>query len=66
MIIKLIQLYQRWISPVLPASCRFAPTCSDYARQSFERYPTLKGFFLTVKRIVKCHPYCEGGIDPVP
>lgn len=64
--LALIWLYSYLISPLLPASCRFYPTCSAYAREAYERYGVLKGSFLTVKRILKCHPYHPGGYDPVP
>lgn len=61
-----ITIYRRVISPLLPPSCRFIPTCSEYAIIAFKRYGFLKGFVLTVKRISKCHPFHEGGYDPVP
>ena len=64
-LVNLVQFYQRWISPLLPSACRFAPTCSEYARQSLVKYP-VKGVFLSLKRLLRCHPFCEGGIDPVP
>lgn len=60
-----IRGYRRFISPLLPPTCRFHPTCSDYAQQAFERYGVLRGFWLTIKRLVKCHPYHPGGFDPL-
>ncbi len=54
------------ISSVLPARCRFQPSCSTYAYQAIEIYGFFKGSFLAFKRIIRCHPFCEGGIDPVP
>lgn len=62
----LIRLYQRLISPLLPPSCRFTPTCSNYALQAIERYGFLRGGWLGLKRIARCHPWNPGGYDPVP
>ncbi|MCU0824811.1 MAG: membrane protein insertion efficiency factor YidD [Leptospira sp.] len=62
----LIFLYKKLISPLLPPSCRFTPTCSDYSREAFLTYPFFKAFSLSVLRISKCHPLHEGGFDPVP
>ncbi len=64
--IFLIRLYQKYISPLIGPSCRFHPTCSQYGIEAFERFGFFKGFYLTVKRIVKCHPFHPGGFDPVP
>ncbi|MCS7222948.1 MAG: membrane protein insertion efficiency factor YidD [Armatimonadetes bacterium] len=66
MLIVLIRLYQRFLSPLLPPSCRFQPTCSDYAIQAIERFGALRGIWLFLKRISRCHPFNEGGLDPVP
>lgn len=62
----ILRFYKRWISPILPPACRFTPTCSEYAMESFTRYGFMKGFFLTLKRILRCHPFHPGGYDPVP
>lgn len=62
----LIRFYRRAISPLLPPSCRFVPTCSDYALQAIEKYGALRGAWLAVLRILKCHPFHPGGYDPVP
>jgi putative membrane protein insertion efficiency factor len=62
----LIKLYQKFISPILPQSCRFYPTCSNYAYQAIEVHGFFKGSFFALKRLLRCHPFCEGGIDPVP
>ena len=62
----LIQFYQKCISPCLPRSCRFAPTCSAYCYEAIERYGAIKGGWLGIKRILKCHPWHPGGYDPVP
>ncbi|MYC75475.1 membrane protein insertion efficiency factor YidD [Candidatus Poribacteria bacterium] len=60
-----IRFYRRFISPLLPPSCRFYPTCSQYALEALKRYGTLKGGWLTIKRLSKCHPYHPGGFDPL-
>ena len=64
--ILLISFYKTFISPVLPPSCRFYPSCSDYARSSIEAHGALRGCYLALRRLLKCHPYHEGGFDPVP
>lgn len=61
----LIKIYQ-FFSKFTPPVCRFTPTCSEYARQAIEKYGVLKGGWLAIKRISKCHPWHEGGYDPVP
>ncbi|OJU16657.1 MAG: membrane protein insertion efficiency factor YidD [Clostridiales bacterium 43-6] len=66
LLIFLIRLYQKKISPHKPPSCRFVPTCSQYAVEAIETHGTLKGFWLAVRRILKCHPFHKGGYDPVP
>ena len=62
----LISFYRRFISPMLPPVCRFTPTCSQYAYQAFEKYGFWKGLYLTVRRLLKCHPFHKGGYDPLP
>jgi putative membrane protein insertion efficiency factor len=64
--IFLIRIYKILISPFLPQSCRFTPTCSGYSVEAIERYGVIKGIFLGLKRILKCHPFHPGGYDPVP
>lgn len=59
-------MYQVGLSPILGASCRFYPTCSEYADEAVRRYGCMKGSLLAVKRILKCHPFHPGGVDPVP
>ncbi len=62
----LIRFYQMAISPYIGAHCRFTPTCSQYALIAITRYGALKGTYLAVRRILKCHPFHKGGYDPVP
>ena len=64
-IILLIRGYQIFISPIMPGKCRFYPTCSTYFVQAVEKYGPFKGSLLGIKRIVKCHPFHEGGYDPL-
>ena len=65
--IALIKIYQWGISPLLgPSKCRYTPTCSHYALQAFKKYGPLKGFWLSLKRISRCHPWGGHGYDPVP
>lgn len=64
--IWLIRFYQAGISPFLPPRCRYAPTCSQYSLEAFQKYGVLKGFWLSTKRILSCHPWGGKGYDPVP
>ena len=66
LLILLIRFYQRYISPMLPPACRFTPTCSQYAVEALQKYGPLKGLYLAVKRILRCHPWGGSGYDPVP
>ncbi|HBK84925.1 MAG TPA: membrane protein insertion efficiency factor YidD [Firmicutes bacterium] len=63
--VRLVSLYQRFISPVLGPSCRFRPTCSEYMIQALQKYGFLKGFWLGLKRVGRCHPFNPGGYDPL-
>lgn len=64
--IGIIKVYQRVISPIKPATCRFYPTCSSYGLQAYQRFGAFKGTYLTFVRIIKCHPFHPGGVDHVP
>ena len=61
-----LKFYRRYISPLKPPTCRFVPTCSDYAVQSVEKYGIKTGGWLAVKRVLRCNPFFPGGSDPVP
>lgn len=65
-ILLILKGYKRFISPLLPPACRFYPTCSVYAFQAIERFGILYGGWLTLKRLVRCNPFSNGGYDPVP
>lgn len=65
-LLLLIKFYQKAISPLTPPTCRFHPTCSQYGFEAIETHGALKGTWLAVRRISKCHPFHEGGFDPVP
>jgi putative membrane protein insertion efficiency factor len=64
--VLIIKFYRSYISPLTPASCRYKPSCSQYGLVAFEKYGLIKGFYLTIKRILSCHPWTKGGFDPVP
>ncbi|MBW2003480.1 MAG: membrane protein insertion efficiency factor YidD [Deltaproteobacteria bacterium] len=64
-IVSLIKLYQVLVSPFMPSSCRFMPTCSTYASLAIDKYGIIKGGFLALIRILKCHPFHPGGYDPL-
>lgn len=66
-LIAIVKLYRKYISPMKRVpTCRFTPTCSEYALEALQRYGAIKGSYLAVRRILKCHPFHEGGFDPVP
>lgn len=64
--IGLITFYRKFISPLKPPTCRFYPSCSEYGLEAFRKFGAIKGAYLTVKRISKCHPFHPGGVDLVP
>jgi len=65
-LISLVRFYKRVISPLLPPACRFYPTCSVYAEQALRKHGALKGCYLAARRLLRCHPFHPGGVDPVP
>jgi uncharacterized protein len=66
LLVGIVRIYRAAVSPLLPPACRFHPTCSTYALEALERHGTLRGSWLTLRRIGRCHPFHDGGIDPVP
>jgi putative membrane protein insertion efficiency factor len=65
LVLDFLQLYKTFLSPFLPPSCRFEPTCSEYAREAVEKYGAIRGTWLATKRILRCQPFCKGGNDPM-
>lgn len=65
-VLAFLRAYQYLLRPMLGANCRFAPSCSDYAREAVEKHGAVKGLWLAVRRILRCHPHHPGGYDPVP
>ena len=65
-LLKLIRFYRKYLSPARAPCCRFVPTCSEYALQAITKYGALKGSWLALRRLLRCHPFCKGGYDPVP
>ena len=66
LVIGLLRFYKRYLSPLLPAACRFHPTCSEYATDAVQLHGTAKGLWLGLRRLLRCHPFSAGGFDPVP
>jgi putative membrane protein insertion efficiency factor len=66
LLIGLIRVYRFLISPLFPPSCRFQPTCSQYALDAVEKFGAIRGSWMAIKRILRCHPFHPGGYDPVP
>ena len=66
LLLLLVQFYRSCISPLLPPSCRYYPTCSAYAMEAIERYGARRGAWMALRRILRCHPFHAGGYDPVP
>jgi putative membrane protein insertion efficiency factor len=65
-LVLMIRGYQLWVSPLLPAACRYYPSCSAYAIQALEKHGVIAGTWLALRRIARCHPFRPGGYDPVP
>ena len=64
-VIALLRWYKRWVSPLLPSACRFYPTCSEYMLEAVQKHGTARGVWLGARRLLRCHPFHEGGFDPV-
>ncbi len=65
-LLLLIRAYQRVVSPLLPAACRFSPTCSEYGYEAIAKYGIIRGGGMAAWRVLRCNPFCRGGYDPVP
>jgi putative membrane protein insertion efficiency factor len=65
LIVATLRLYKQVVSPVLPSACRYYPSCSDYMRQAVEKYGPVRGLWMGIKRLARCHPFHAGGLDPV-
>lgn len=65
-LLSVIRFYRRWVSPMTPPSCRFTPTCSAYAEEAVRRHGALRGGWLALRRLLRCHPFGSSGYDPVP
>jgi putative membrane protein insertion efficiency factor len=61
-----VRVYRRWISPLLPPACRFYPSCSEYAVEALTVHGAVRGSWLAIRRLLRCHPWHPGGLDPVP
>jgi len=66
LVLGMLRQYKRWISPALAPSCRYVPTCSEYAMEAIDRYGMLRGGVMAAWRLLRCHPFVKGGLDPVP
>ena len=66
LIVAVLRLYKVMLSPLLPSACRYYPSCSEYMRQAVEKYVLARGLWMGAKRLLRCHPFHAGGLDPVP
>jgi putative membrane protein insertion efficiency factor len=64
-LLTLLRFYQRWISPMLPSACRFHPTCSQYTMDAIAKHGALRGIGMSIRRLLRCHPFHQGGFDPI-
>jgi putative membrane protein insertion efficiency factor len=65
LIVAILRFYKWAVSPLLPSACRYYPSCSDYMRQAVEKYGPVRGLWMGIKRVARCHPFRQGGLDPV-
>ena len=65
-VLSVLTVYKRFVSPMLPTACRFVPTCSEYAMEAVERHGPLRGAGMAIARLMRCHPFARSGFDPVP
>jgi putative membrane protein insertion efficiency factor len=63
--LTILRIYKRWVSPAIPSACRFYPTCSEYMMEAIERHGVLRGIGMGLRRLLRCHPFHQGGVDPV-
>jgi putative membrane protein insertion efficiency factor len=63
--LTILRIYKRWVSPMLPSACRFYPTCSEYMMEAIEKHGVARGTALGIRRLLRCHPFHQGGFDPV-
>ena len=63
--LTILRIYKRWVSPMLPSACRFYPTCSEYMMEAIEKHGVARGIGLGIRRLLRCHPFHQGGFDPV-
>ena len=66
LLVRVLKLYKTFLSPLLPPACRFHPSCSSYAIQALETHGVIRGLWLALRRLIRCHPYNPGGYDPIP
>jgi putative membrane protein insertion efficiency factor len=65
LLLTILRIYKRWISPMLPSACRFHPTCSEYTMDAVQKHGAWRGMWMGIRRLLRCHPFHEGGFDPV-
>jgi len=65
LMVALLRIYKRWVSPCLPSACRYQPTCSEYMMEAIEKHGVARGVWMGTRRLLRCHPFHDGGFDPV-